>query len=102
MPLTNILGLPVGGPQKGGGLLNFLSEPTTILGLNVLNNANRPAEGLLTGIQTNLAFQRQQLLNQLYQQQLSAEIERRQQEQARQQIWMIISTTIILFLIMWD
>lgn len=60
------------------GLLdNFMSDPATILGLSVLNNANRPAAGLLQGSLLNNRLQAQSLDNQIRQ----AKILQFQQEQ---------------------
>ena len=63
-----------------GLLPQFLNDPTTILGLSVLNNANRPAYGLLQGLNTANTLQNQQLTNQ----QMQAAILYRQQQEDEQ------------------
>ena len=64
---------------------DFFNNPSTILGLSVLNSANRPAAGLLSGLSAYNTLQQQNLQNQALISNLAARnAQARQQEMQRQ------------------
>ena len=84
MPI-NLLGGQVPTTSQQNPLLQFLNNPGTLLGLNVLSDANHPAQALLKGLTYQREAELQRLRAQAIQQAVMEAQQRQAQEQAQQQ-----------------